>query len=401
VPETQWDLPKLLAPVDSALFFRDTWEKRPLTIARNDPTYFHSLFSLHDVDPIIAFTRPKFLEPADFKKGGPTAHSFVQGWLPDDQPLPVPFYPGLAEVHQAYQNGQTVIITAMQHRWSPVAALCRRLEEFFSCPVHTNMYLTPPGAQGFDAHFDTHEVFALQIEGVKLWRFYGSARQLPLAEERGTLRREQLPPPTLEVLLRPGDLLYMPRGHVHEAFTSDSQSLHLTVGVKVFRWADLLHQAVADLSARDVRFRESLPPGLLTGAGPAQVDQHIHELLQALIEKARPDVAVGRLAASFLGTLTALPGDYFTPMDADTVGLDTVLERTSGAICRVVGPEDGRTSLQFPGGSLDGPAKIASALQFIARTPRFVVRSLPDDLTNEAKLVLVRRLTRDRFLTVV
>jgi hypothetical protein len=40
-------------------------------------------------------------------------------------------------------------------------------------------------------------------------------------------------------------------------------------------------------------------------------------------------------------------------------------------------------------------------LQFIARTPRFAVRTLPDDLTSEAKLVLARRLVRERCLTVL
>ena len=41
------------------------------------------------------------------------------------------------------------------------------------------------------------------------------------------------------------------------------------------------------------------------------------------------------------------------------------------------------------------------ALHFIARTPRFAVRSLPDDLTTDGKLVLLRRLVRDQLLRVV
>ena len=36
-------------------------------------------------------------------------------------------------------------------------------------------------------HYDTHEVFVLQIAGSKHWRFYGSARELPLPEEAATL----------------------------------------------------------------------------------------------------------------------------------------------------------------------------------------------------------------------
>src|SRR5215469_8498820 len=97
----------------------------------------------------------------------------------------------------------------MQHRWPPAAALCRSLEAVFHCPVHANMYLTPEGAQGFDAHFDTHEVFVLQLEGSKQWRLYGEPRALPLVDERFNIPRDQLGP-VREVELSAGDLLYIP-----------------------------------------------------------------------------------------------------------------------------------------------------------------------------------------------
>jgi hypothetical protein len=396
-----FDLARLLRPVEPAAFFQNTWERQPLAVARQNPNYYCGLFSLGDVDAVVAFTRPKFLAPADFKKDGAAAPTFVQGLLPNDEQSTVPFYPDIAEVHRAFARGQTVIITAMQNRWAPVAALCRRLEAFFHCPVHTNLYLTPRGAQGFAAHFDTHEVFVLQVEGTKHWRFYGAARELPLADEQTTVAREQLGPPTLEVDLQPGDLLYMPRGHIHEAFTSDNLSLHLTVGVKVFRLADLLRLILEEFAAGDRRFRASLPPGLLAGGPvPATLAGQVRELLQLVAQEAQPEAAVERLAAGFLSGLAPLPGAHFASADVDGIGLDTVLERAPGAFCRITHQHDGRASLQFPGGYLEGPAKIASALQFIARTPRFAVRSLPDDLTADAKLVLARRLVRDKMLMV-
>jgi hypothetical protein len=111
MPGTEFDLATLLRPVEPEEFFRDTWERRPLAVARGDPDYYRGLFFLRDVDSILAFTRPKFLEPADFKKGGPAAHNFVQGWLPDDEPFAVPFYPDLSEVHQAFTRGRTVTPT--------------------------------------------------------------------------------------------------------------------------------------------------------------------------------------------------------------------------------------------------------------------------------------------------
>ena len=148
-----FDLTKVLWPVEAAVFFRDYWEKQPLHVSRNDPKYYRGLFSLHDLDDVIAFSRPKFVEPGDFKPNGPPNHPYVQGWLADDEPFSPVLYPTVAEVQQAFLRGKTVILTATQHRWAPAAALCRRLEAFFGCPVHANMYLTPPGAPGVSCPF--------------------------------------------------------------------------------------------------------------------------------------------------------------------------------------------------------------------------------------------------------
>jgi hypothetical protein len=124
-------------------------------------------------------------------------------------------------------------------------------------------------------------------------------------------------------------------------------------------------------------------------------------LLQALAGRARPEEAVERLAGNFLSRLAALPGPYFGGDDEQQVGLETVLERAPGAICRVVREPDGRVALHYPGNRIDGPTRIAAALDFIARTPRFAVGQLPDGLTPDSKLVLARRLVREKFLTIV
>jgi ribosomal protein L16 Arg81 hydroxylase len=394
-PFTELDLSKLLGSIEPEAFFRDYWEKHPLAVLRNDPAYYRGLISRGDVDSVIAFTRPRFVDPETLK-----ARNFVQGWLPDDEPF-AGYYPDLPAVHRAFAHGKTVIIKAMQHRWPAVAVMCRNLETFFGCPVHANLYLTPPRAQGFESHYDTHEVFVLQIDGDKHWRFYGAARELPLPNEEATIPKEQFGLPTQEVFLQPGDLLYIPRGHVHEASTSDRASLHLTVGVNVFRWLDLLKQALADVAGTDVRFRQSLPLGLLsTGATPSALKDTFREMVQLFSRIASMESAIGAMTENFISKLTTLPHDYFAIVDAEKIELNTDVERTPGAFCRVVRKGDSVT-LHAPGIRIDGPAKIAQALQFIANTQRFTPRDLPDSLTSDAKVVLVRRLIRDKLLTIV
>ena len=54
--------------------------------------------------------------------------------------------------------------------------------------------------------------------------------------------------------------------------------------------------------------------------------------------------------------------------------------------------------LRFQGKELTFPAFVEPLLQYIAEQAEFRVSSLPDQLTDESKLVLVRRLIREGFL---
>jgi hypothetical protein len=395
-----FDLGKLLSPLGVEEFLGDTWERQPRAIHRCKPEYYDGLFTLADVDAVIVFTRPRFTEPGAFPSGPPAARTYVQGWLPGRQMVPDEVYPGVGELRQVFAQGKSIILRSMQHRWPAVAALCRNLEAVFHCPVHTNLYLTPPASQGFDTHFDTHEVFVLQVDGVKHWRLYGPAADRPLVGDKASLPRSRLGP-AQEVRLEAGDLLYIPRGHAHEAFTTGSTSLHLTVGINVYRWVDLLHQALDGMARQDVRFREALPPGVLLRPDLlTDVQQKCQELLETLARAADVEDAARRLGDEFFGELAMLPGGHFvSPEGGESVGLDTLLARSPGTICRVL--EDGEGVLvQFPGGHVGGPARVAAALRFVAGTEHFPVRALPG-LGDDARLVLARRLVREGLLTVV
>lgn len=93
---TAFDLAQLLHPFEVEAFFRDCWERQPHHIPRSDPDYYGGLLSLRDVDDLIAFTRPKFLEPAAFQPGEPRAHNYVQGFLAGAEPFPAAVYPSVA-----------------------------------------------------------------------------------------------------------------------------------------------------------------------------------------------------------------------------------------------------------------------------------------------------------------
>ena len=109
-----------------------------------------------------------------------------------------------------------------------------------------NAYYTPRAAQGLPVHHDTHDVFVLQVSGEKRWLVYEPALELPLRNQKYSAEMGGPGEPVHDLVLRPGDMLYLPRGWLHEALTSDSDSLHLTVGVNVVTWLDAFKAALEE-----------------------------------------------------------------------------------------------------------------------------------------------------------
>ena len=145
-----------------------------------------------------------------------------------------------ATPHLAYASGASLIINRVDKLWPRVHELCARLARDFRY-AYGNVYLTPPGSQTVPPHSDDHDVFIVQLHGTKHWLVWPTVHPLsqrrPFADEQagkdgrrlpdGTSRLtlESLGPPELDVLLRPGDVLYIPRGVVHVAHTGHSTAI--------------------------------------------------------------------------------------------------------------------------------------------------------------------------------
>ncbi|KAM0985767.1 hypothetical protein ACFX13_013230 [Malus domestica] len=174
-----------------------------------------------------------------------------------------PHYLGVKDVlkcEEAYKEGYTVALRGMEFRFESVAAIADGLASLFGQPsIGANMYLTPPDSQGLARHYDDHCVFICQLVGTKKWRLYPQSNvHLPrLYDPLDRLHASEVqssPAECKQFLLREGDILYIPRGVLHEACTenvsfdgSDGNSLHLTLGIEVeppFEWEGFVHVAL-------------------------------------------------------------------------------------------------------------------------------------------------------------
>jgi len=112
--------------------------------------------------------------------------------------------------------------------------------------VYINTYLTPPRASAVKAHADDRDVFVLQLEGEKHWTVYPDPPIIYPYPHEQVGKQPSLPVPTatmqsdplFKTTLRKGDVLYMPRGYVHEAKTdSNLPSLHATIAIATHDWS--------------------------------------------------------------------------------------------------------------------------------------------------------------------
>ena len=179
-----------------------------------------------------------------------------------------------------YNNGCSLRMLNPQTFHSPVWKLCATLQDFFGSMVGANVYLTPPGTQGFAPHYDDVEVFILQLEGKKRWRVYEPTTPdgtLP-RHSSGNFTQEEIGAPALDTVLQAGDMLYMPRGTIHQGnCLEEIHSLHITISTyQLNSFGDLLEKivpaALQHAISESVEFRQGLPLNYLSHLGVAHSD---------------------------------------------------------------------------------------------------------------------------------
>jgi hypothetical protein len=287
-----------------------------------------------------------------------------------------------------WEAGATIVLQALHLNWRPLAVFCRALDGELGHPVQANAYYTPRGSQGFAVHHDTHDVLVLQVAGEKRWFLYEPVLELPLKRQRYTKELGATGERTHDLVLRAGDTLYLPRGWLHEALTSDTDSLHLTIGINVVTWMDALKDALEDCAA-ELDFRRSVSPD---GAGG-------QALLEELRAQLKPERVARRLRRRLVSGRRPLVEDGLSQLRA-LAGLDTetAVERRATVLAEL--EEDGEgVVLAFEGKELRFPPQAVAEVRRCAEAEGpFCPADLPGDLDDEGRLVLVRRLVREGFL---
>ena len=153
-----------------------------------------------------------------------------------------------------------------------------------------------------EAHADDRDVFVLQLFGTKSWRVYPNPPIFhPYAHEQVGKNGLPVPlenvlnaTPVIERVLNPGDVLYMPRGWVHEASChAETESLHVTFAV-----------GTAESSTRVVV--KDLIRSLIDESALGRTNQDVESDVMLILEAVKTGVSADKVIAARDGGIATL-----------------------------------------------------------------------------------------------
>jgi hypothetical protein len=267
--------------------------------------------------------------------------------------------------------------------------VCRSLEALLHKPVTASAFWSQGGMKA-PVHADDHDLLVIQILGRKRWYVSDAESSLDNTWERipGT-------PPVLGAHqtfdVEPGDAVYLPRGTVH-AVDGHEESIHVSIGFTPLTVREVAIAAIDHLSDLDRNWRTTATAflGRQVTSGqleplPALLRQALDALQQVAAQPGFAQAALQRHAARTVGGLHPAPPD--NPV---SLSLDSVLEQRQDSFCHLSASQE-KLDVAYPGGHLYIHRGAEAAVIHMLNQPRFRIRDLPGDLSDDVRLSLAVR----------
>lgn len=399
-PQASLTLEDLIAPATLDDFFNHTWERSLLILRRNAPAYYNSLMTLADFDRCL---HAAIDSPSKMLK--------VVAPLGSDEKPQLTTAAGIPRnrLYEAYLSGHTLQLIDADKYWPPLDLLLASIRESFAGRVGANLFLTPPGTQAVALHFDPVDAFIVQLAGAKRWHVWEPTYLQPMAipTSEGYLGKiikrckEEKLTPCEEVLLKAGDMMYIPRGFYHKVIAEDELSLHLTIYIRPLYWIDFFRRALELAGIENLDLRATLPPRFVQDPSlRASMSKTFELLLERIGNTVSFDATYESLVREQVGkSLFPADGHFSALSTLEDVHPGTRVERRRGLNC-LTDTNEKESSIHFGTNVVRGPASLSAAFEFVRQNKTFRVSDLPGSLSQEGKVALVRRFIREGLLRV-
>lgn len=267
----------VISPCSVQTFFQEIFQKKVLMVSRKNPSYYGDFYNTKKFVEILQQHHVEYgtnVNAAVYVEGERFTPNGIGKVYPED-------------IRAHLQAGHSVQLVNPQTFCDSVWHVCEVLQELFGSFVGANTYLTPAGTAGFAPHWDEIDAFLMQLEGRKHWKVFAplcDADTLP-RESSGNFSDEDMKgrTPVFDDWVEQGDLIYIPRGFIHQGYADDSiHSLHLTISVcRRAAFVDLLEKMIPEVVTavgdQVISLRSSLPPGYLDMMGVLPLDYYLED----------------------------------------------------------------------------------------------------------------------------
>ena len=278
----------LLGGMTPAAFMRDIWQRKPLLIRQavpgiEPPVSRESLFELADRDDVESRLISHFRNRWKLEQG-----PFAADNLPSRKARQ---WTLLVQGVNLHDSAAAALLG--QFRFAPDA----RLDDLMIS------YATDGGGVG--PHFDSYDVFLLQVSGRRRWRISSQAK-LDLVPDLPLKILSDFTPEE-EWVLEPGDMLYLPPQYAHDG-VAEGECMTYSIGFRAPAYRELAGHFLAWLS-ETVEDNEDLggryaDPGEAATAHPAQLPA---QMVRAVTERLSALRWSGGMVSEFLGAHLSEP----------------------------------------------------------------------------------------------
>ena len=383
----------LIAPLSVSDFFANYWEKTFLHL-HNEPGRFSRYFSLRDFDRWLTSTRGSlFISP-------PQADAPTERYRPKEI--------SLSSAYAAFARRCLLVLNPMED-WPPLQGLVKALEKDFHAEINVEAHLAPEETRTFPPYVAGHDVLILHLEGERIWHLHEFSLLQINPPQKKNLKfplkwyGRTKAPVAAEVCLKPGDLLFIPRGMPHRAVAQNGACLHLDFGITPFVWMDFLKLAAECVAVHSDALRRALPPGFVEDQEISERMRHtFQEVMKTFQETATFDEVLAAVKRNRVKLQNYPPDGHFAQISVLAgLTLDSAIERRRDLLCVVDDVVDvnknPKVAIFFGSEHVAGPPHLRRALEFIRDQARFRVSEVPG-LDEKGQLVLVRRLILEGLL---
>ncbi|PHM72082.1 50S ribosomal protein L16 arginine hydroxylase [Xenorhabdus kozodoii] len=165
-----------------------------------------------------------------------------------------------SKLYDYLNSGATLVVNGIINE-PKIDYLAKCCSSFTDSHTFSSIYLSYGEKSSFKPHWDSRDIFVIQLTGKKRWVIYEPSFQRPLYVHQSKDMEDIYPCPSEpydDFVLEAGDVLYLPRGWWHNPLPVGEETIHLSVGIfppYIFNYLYWLSNKINDFEIG----RKSLP----------------------------------------------------------------------------------------------------------------------------------------------